>query len=252
MKIIAGNWKMNTDLEGAKSLATGVVDGLAGRPPAEGVEVVLCPPAIWLPVVADRIAASPVKLGAQNVHKEQDGAFTGEISIAMLKSVGCSYVIVGHSERRSMFGESDMDVSNTARAVVNAGLTPIVCIGETLSEREGGEYRSVIDRQARTIFAGLLATNVRKYVIAYEPIWAIGTGRNATPEQAQEVHAQIRSITAEVYGDEIAQEVPIIYGGSVKADNAVNLLQQPDIDGALVGGASLDAGAFLAIVHAAG
>jgi triosephosphate isomerase len=249
--IIAGNWKMNTDLNGAATLASAVVDGLAGHPSFDEVEVVLCPPSIWLPVVAEKLGGSQVKLGAQNVSHENDGAYTGEISTAMLKSVGCKYSIVGHSERRTMYAESDGVVADKAKAVFNAGLTPIVCIGETLSERESGEYGQVISEQLNAIMAGVLGSSIAKYVIAYEPIWAIGTGRNATPEQAQEVHALIRSKIAREYDDEVANAVPIIYGGSVKPDNAAELMAQPDIDGALVGGASLDAEGFLKIVSAA-
>jgi triosephosphate isomerase len=248
--IIAGNWKMNTDMKSAKALAEGIVEGVAGLDLPEHFDVVLCPPFVWLPIVQGSIGSSRVKLGAQNASYEADGALTGEISISMLRSVGCEYVIVGHSERRTLFAESDLEVRRKAAAVADAGLKPIVCVGETISEREVGHVESVIDRQVREAFAGLDSTGAASYVIAYEPIWAIGTGQTATPEQAQEVHAFIRRILASLYDAGIADDISIIYGGSVNPGNAASLFAQPDIDGALVGGASLKVDSFMAIVAA--
>lgn len=247
-KLVVGNWKMNTDRASSAALAGAVAAGLGGD--VAGVDVALCPPFVFLPIVGDALDGSIVGLGAQDVHDKPDGAYTGEISVQMLASVGCSYVIVGHSERRLNFGESDYDAGSKANAVASGGLTPIICVGETITEREEGHTNDILRRQVRTALFGVFEFDVRRCVIAYEPIWAIGTGNTATPEQAQDAHAYIRLLLGEMY-DEAAADVRIIYGGSVNAANAAALFAQPDIDGALVGGASLDAASFLTIVRAA-
>jgi triosephosphate isomerase len=191
-----------------------------------------------------------VGLGAQNMHWEAEGAFTGEVSPVHLRDAGCTHVILGHSERRQLFGETDEGVERKARAAFAHGLTPIVCVGETLAERESGRTMEVVERQLERALRGLTSAQVATGVIAYEPVWAIGTGRNATPGQAQEVHAALRRLAARSHGEPAAAAVRILYGGSVKPDNAGALMAQPDVDGALVGGASLDAGSFLKIAHA--
>jgi triosephosphate isomerase len=190
-------------------------------------------------------------LGAQNVNQAADGAFTGEISCGMLKDLGCSYVILGHSERRAIFGETDSMVNEKLKAVLKAGLTPIVCVGETLEQREAGKTQSVVQGQCIGSLAGLTGEEMAATVLAYEPVWAIGTGKTATPAQAEEVHADIRGLLTKQFGASVAEKVVIQYGGSVKADNAMDLLSQPNIDGALVGGASLKSDSFLAIIRAA-
>ena len=235
--IVAGNWKMNTGLEDAVALAADVVE--ATQADADAVRVVVCPPAVWLDAVRERVAQSAVALGAQTMNANASGAFTGEISAAMLIDLEVAYVILGHSERRAM-GERDGDVAEKARAAQAAGLTPIVCVGETLEQRDAGDAESTVLGQIEASLEGAAAG----YVVAYEPVWAIGTGRTATPEQAQAMHAAIRGRLED-------DATPILYGGSVKPDNAAELFAQPDIDGALVGGASLEAGSFAAIVAAA-
>lgn len=236
---------MNTVLEEAKAL----VEDLKGRvQDVKNVEVVVCPPFISLMAVRDAIAGSIIQLGAQNVYWEKSGAFTAEVSAPMLKSVGCTYVIIGHSERRTYFGETDNTVNKRIFAALAEGLKPIVCVGETLEEREAGKTFDVIRRQMTGGLANLSQEQMIPIVIAYEPVWAIGTGKTATPDQAQEVHAFIRKLLAELFGDVTAEATRIQYGGSVKADNASELMGQPDIDGALVGGASLKADSFEGIV----
>ncbi len=215
------------------------------------VDLAICPPAVYLDAVLGTVRGSAVSVGAQNMYYEPAGAFTGEISGAMLKDIGCSYVILGHSERRNLMNESSEDVNRKLRAALDAGLKPIVCVGELLEQREAGQTRQVIEDQFSGSFAGLNAADLARVVIAYEPVWAIGTGKVATPAQAEEVHLDLRRIMENRYNSEVAQTVRIQYGGSVKADNAVELLSQPNIDGALVGGASLQAESFLAIVEAA-
>jgi len=216
-----------------------------------GVEVAVCPPNVYLHDVGAALRGSPIHLGAQNVYQAGEGAFTGEVSCAMLKDLGCRYVILGHSERRAIFGETDSGVNLKLHAVLKAGLTPIVCVGETLQQREAGETQSIVRGQCTYSLQGLAPEQMAKTVLAYEPVWAIGTGKTATPAQAEEVHADIRSLLAGTYNQSVADSVVIQYGGSVKADNAMELLGQPNIDGALVGGASLKAEAFLSIVQAA-
>src|SRR5262245_35348771 len=247
-KLIAGNWKMNTDRAGAVALAETVAKR-SGE--FKHVDLLICPPSIYLVPIADAIEDSPVALGAQNMYHEPNGAFTGEISAAMLKDVGCSYVILGHSERRHILHETDEDVNKKTHAALAAGLVPIVCVGELLAEREAGQTAAVIRRQFAGSLANVSADQIEQVVIAYEPVWAIGTGKVATPEQAEEVHADLRRLLAERYNDGSAAKVRILYGGSVKPDNARQLLSQPNVDGALVGGASLKANDFLGIAAGA-
>lgn len=248
-KFVAGNWKMNTTLAEAKALAAAVVQGVGADTRAD---VAVCPPFVWLTAVAEVLKGSPVALGAQNVHYEKKGAYTGEVSPAMLKEAGCKYVIVGHSERRHGLGEADAAVNQKVHTALEDGLHVILCVGETLAERERTLQERVFQRQVYAATAGLTDAQFDRLVMAYEPVWAIGTGKVATPEQAQQAHNNIRARMAQLYGDKIAGRLPILYGGSVTADNAAGLLSQPDVDGALVGGASLKADQFLAIVKAAG
>ena len=252
-KIVAGNWKMNLDRAKAREL-TAAVAARVGE--AGGVELVLCPPALYVEPVATALhlaggkSPSGVALGGQNMHDKASGAFTGEVAPAMLVDLGCQYVILGHSERRTLFGETDAIVNAKTKAALVAGLTPIVCVGETLEEREGGRTDAVVTTQVRGSLAGLSAADIEKIVVAYEPVWAIGTGKVATPLQAQGVHALIRSLLGSLASPAVAAKVRIQYGGSVKPDNAADLACQPDIDGALVGGASLKADDFLGIAKA--
>ena len=250
-KIVAGNWKMNLDRAKAKELTAAVA---ARRGEAAAVELVLCPPALYVETVGAALAGvkSNVGLGAQNMHDKASGAFTGEVAPPMLVDLGCRYVILGHSERRTLFGETDAAVNVKTKAALAAGLVPIVCVGETLEEREAGKTAAVVTGQVQGSLAGLSAADLEKVVVAYEPVWAIGTGKVATPEQAQEVHALIRRLLAGLSSPEVAARVRIQYGGSVKPDNAADLARQPDIDGALVGGASLKADDFLGIAKAFG
>ena len=248
--IVAGNWKMNLDRAKARDLATAVA---ARAAEAGTTELVLCPPAVYVETVAAALGgSSPVALGAQNMHDQSSGAFTGEVAPPMLLDLGCRYVILGHSERRTLFGETDAVVNAKTRAALVAGLTPIVCVGETLEEREGGRTAAVVTTQVQGSLAGLTPADLEKIVVAYEPVWAIGTGRVATPQQAQEVHALIRGLLGGLASAAVAAKVRIQYGGSVKPDNAADLAVQPDIDGALVGGASLKADDFLGIAKAFG
>lgn len=250
-KIVAGNWKMNLDRAKAKELAAAVA---ARRGEAAAVDLVLCPPAVYVETVGTTLTAakSDVGLGAQNMLDKASGAYTGEVAPPMLVDLGCGYVILGHSERRTLFGETDAAVNMKTKAALAAGLVPIVCVGETLEEREAGKTAAVVTGQVQGSLAGLSAADLEKVVVAYEPVWAIGTGKVATPEQAQEVHALIRRLLATLSSPEIAARVRIQYGGSVKPDNAADLACQPDIDGALVGGASLKAEDFLGIAKAFG
>jgi triosephosphate isomerase len=247
-KIVAGNWKMNkTPGEGA-ALIAGIRKELgAGACP---VEIVVCPPFTGLDAAAKALAGSKIGLGAQNMHFEALGAFTGEIAANMLLELGVRYVILGHSERRALFGETDDIVNRKAKAALAAGLTPIVCVGETLAEREADKTEKVVTTQVRDSLAGLGA-DLRKIVIAYEPVWAIGTGKTASPAQAQEVHALIRRVLATISDGQTATSIRIQYGGSMKPENARELMSQPDIDGGLIGGAALKADAFVAIVRGA-
>jgi len=245
--IVAGNWKMNLDRARARELAAAVV---ARQAEAGRVELVLCPPAVYLEAVGQAIAGSGVALGAQNSHAMPGGAYTGEVADFMLLDLGCRFVILGHSERRTLCGENDAVVNAKTKAALESGLVPIVCVGETLEAREAGRTEAVVTTQIQDSLAGLAAAECARLVIAYEPVWAIGTGRVATPHQAQEVHALIRSLLANMASPDVASRVRIQYGGSVKPDNAADLATQPDIDGALVGGASLKADDFLGIARA--
>ena len=244
--MVAGNWKMN----GRRDMAAALAREIATAIPA-GVEVLLCPPAVYLDTVAGVLTGSPVALGGQNLCDQEDGAYTGEISAAMLVDAGCSHVLVGHSERRSLYGETDALVAAKVARALGAGLVPILCVGETLAEREAGATEAVIDRQLETVLTALTPEHLVRLVIAYEPVWAIGTGMTASPEQAQQVHAHIRQRLDRAAGPAVAAAVRVLYGGSVKADNAASLFAGADIDGGLIGGASLDAATFLAICQAA-
>ena len=245
--LIAGNWKMNMDTAGARQLASAIASRASE---AAGTELLVCPPNVYLSLVQDAIGDAAVGLGAQNVYHEANGAFTGETSTAMLCDLGVQYVILGHSERRHVLGETDEVVNKKTLAVLKAGLRPIVCVGELLEEREAGKTSEVIRRQFEGSLAGLSAEQMLSTVIAYEPVWAIGTGKVATTEQAEEVHADLRKQLTSRYNAGTADKVRILYGGSVKPDNAEQLLSQPNVDGALIGGASLKADDFLAIATA--
>lgn len=220
--------------------------------PSEKVEVAVCPPSVYLHDVGAALRGSHIALGAQNMYYTEEGAYTGEVSGKMLKDLGCHYVILGHSERRQLMGETDAQVNQKVHAALKVGLVPIVCVGETLDQREAGQTNSVVRTQCEGSLAGLSSEQASGIVLAYEPVWAIGTGKTATPAQAEEVHADIRALLTKLFGDDTAQKIRIQYGGSVKADNAKELLSQPNIDGALVGGASLKADSFLPIIAAAG
>jgi len=244
--LIAGNWKMHKTIAEGQALVDELLAGL-GDP--AGREVLVCPPFTALAALAPRLQGTPLALGAQDVFYEAQGAFTGAISPAMLADVGCQYVIVGHSERRQIFGDTDETVNRKLHAVLGAGLRPIMCVGESKPQRDAGEAEPIVTAQIRAGLAGLAADRLADVVIAYEPIWAIGTGDTATSADAQAMHLAIRRTLAELYGDEGAQQVRIQYGGSVKPDNVDELMAMPDIDGALVGGASLKADSFLRIVQ---
>ena len=248
-KIVAGNWKMNTTLVEAKALAAAIVQGVGTD---TRVDVAVCPPFLWLVPVAEVLKGSPVALGAQDVHYEKKGAYTGEISPAMLREIGCKYVIVGHSERRHGLGEVDSVINHKVHMALEEELHVILCVGETLAERERNLQERVFQRQVYAACAGLTDQQFEQLVMAYEPVWAIGTGKVATPEIAQTAHRNIRLRMSQLYGDKVADRLPILYGGSVTAENAGGLMSQPDVDGALVGGASLKSDSFLGIVKAAG
>jgi triosephosphate isomerase (TIM) len=242
--LVVGNWKMHGGQAEARELAQSLRDGLK-RP--RGVEVVVCPPFTALAVVREALSGSAVALGAQNCHWEPSGAFTGEISPAMLAELGCRWVLVGHSERRQIFRETDEEINRKVGAALRHGLRPVLCLGETADERRQGLTFTVVEGQLRAGWAGLSVEDIGRSVLAYEPVWAIGTGVNATPSQAAEVHSYLRGLVSELGSKELAQSVRILYGGSVKAENAAALTQEPDIDGVLVGGASLQAPGFIAI-----
>jgi triosephosphate isomerase len=247
--LVAGNVKMNLTRPGLLAVLDALKRDIGLNPP--DCEVVYCPPFVWLAESAAALSGSRIGLGAQNMHGEASGAFTGEVSPGMLREAGCRYVILGHSERRTLFGETDAGVRRKAEAAISADLIPIVCVGETEQERKAGATEVVLTRQTVGSLGGLAVADPAELVLAYEPVWAIGTGKNATPEQAQEAHAHLRRELAKVLGPDVAAAVRILYGGSVKADNAADLLTKPDIDGALVGGACLKPEAFLPIVRAA-
>ena len=243
---MAGNWKMNLTTQDAVALARALVEKL--RDVTE-VEIGIAPVYTVLAAVGEVVRGSNVQLMAQNLFWVDSGAYTGEISGPMLKDAGCSHVIVGHSERRQYYGETDESVNKKLKAAFASRLVPIFCIGETLAERERGQTPAVVERQVTKGLEGIPASDAKNLVIAYEPVWAIGTGKTATPAQAQEVHASIRSLVAKIYGQELADGMRIQYGGSVKGDNVSELMKQSDLDGALVGGASLKADSFIAIVR---
>ncbi|MGA2093096.1 MAG: triose-phosphate isomerase [Sedimentisphaerales bacterium] len=246
---IAGNWKMNTDSHSAVKLVEGIVAG-CGDTAGSKVDVAVCPPFVYLQAVAKALSSSRVSLGAQNVYFEQKGAFTGEISSAMLKDVGCIYAICGHSERRHVIGETDELINKKVHATILGGLLPILCVGELLEERKANKTAEVVTRQMKKGLVGISEEKMSAITIAYEPVWAIGTGLTAMPQQAQEVHALIRKLLAEMFNRKLAEEIRIQYGGSVKPDNAAELMNQQDVDGLLVGGASLKSDDFVSIIKA--
>lgn len=248
-KVVAGNWKMNNDINSSVTLINEIKKGLNQK--NINVKVIICPPFTSLETAYALIKGTPIKLGAQNMYFEKSGAFTGEISPLMLKSVGCEYVILGHSERRTIFMESNQLINKKIKAAILNGLNPIFCIGETLEERETGKTFKVVETQIREGLANLSEQELSNLIIAYEPVWAIGTGRNATPEQAEEVHKFIRDFIENLYSKEFAEKLIIQYGGSVKPENSRDLMSQPDIDGALVGGACLNAESFIKIIESA-
>lgn len=249
--LMAGNWKMNKTVPESIVLSQQLCNQRNRK--WEDVDVVLCPPAIDLKSVFTVLDfdKTDIAIGAQNVHWEESGAFTGEISIPMIKEVGCTYCIVGHSERREMFNETDAAVNAKVKALIAGDIAPIVCVGESLALRDAGTYLEFITAQVRAALAGLDAFDMKNVVIAYEPIWAIGTGRTATPEQAQEVCAAIRALAAELFGADVADDLRVLYGGSMNVGNVESLLVQPDIDGGLIGGASLQADSFRQLIEAA-
>jgi len=247
--LVAGNWKMNTSLEFAQELAGAIAGAEAAR--NDSVEVLVCPPFPFLGHVTQTVSNSPVKVGAQNCYYEACGAFTGEVAIPMLKDVGCESIIIGHSERRHVFGETDELINKKVSAVLESQLQVILCVGELLEEREANQTEAVLDRQMEGGLQGVSAEDMQHVVLAYEPVWAIGTGKTATPDQAQSAHAHLRNWLANQYNAGIADQTRILYGGSVKPSNAADLLNQSDVDGALVGGASLTAGNFVPIIAAA-
>ncbi len=246
--IIAGNWKLNKTPHEAIELVTELKREVSD---VEGVDIVVCPVAVALTDVNDVVRDSNIELGAQNLFWEDAGAFTGEMSGPIIKAAGCKYVIIGHSERRQYFGETNETVNKRIRAALNSGLIPIVCVGESLEEREGDQTFDVVRDHVTGALSGFTADEVAAMVIAYEPVWAIGTGKTATPDQAQEVHQYIRGLLKELYNEEVSGAVRLQYGGSVKPDNIEELIAQPDIDGALVGGASLKSDSFAGIVKGA-
>ncbi len=248
---VAGNWKMNTDSHTSVELAERIASGAMEAAASGSLTVAVCPPFVYLQAVAKALSASSVGVGAQDVYYEPKGAFTGEISPSMLKDIGCTYCLCGHSERRHVIGETDELINKKVAAAVGGGLLPILCVGELLAEREASQTSEVISRQLRSALAGLSVEKVSAVTIAYEPVWAIGTGLTATPQQAQEAHDFVRKLLAELYDAQLAEEIRILYGGSVKPGNTGELMAQQDVDGLLVGGASLKADDFIAIIQAA-
>ena len=246
-KVIAGNWKMNNDIV----QTTELINGLKSLIVSANAEVIVCPPYTSLATAQQLLVNSSIKLGAQDVSLYDNGAYTGEVSVSMLKSVGCSYVIVGHSERRQYHHETNEIINQKAKKVLAGGMLPIICVGETLEEREKNITDQVLTTQVKGVLAGLSAVDVERSIVAYEPVWAIGTGKTATKEQAEEAHKVIRNVITQLYSAAVSEKVVIQYGGSVKGDNAKELLSQPNIDGALVGGACLKADSFASIITAA-
>lgn len=242
---IAGNWKMNTDAKGAAALAGGLAKELKD---IDSVDIALCPPFVYLQTVAKELTSGNIATGAQDVYFESNGAFTGEISCEMLKDLCCTYVIVGHSERRHVIGETDELINKKVHAAIAAGLLPILCVGELLEEREAAKTTDVVTSQIKKGLQGVTVEQMETVTIAYEPVWAIGTGKTATAQQAQEVHAMIRALLAELYDDSVARQTRIQYGGSAKPSNTAELMANPDVDGLLVGGASLKVEDFSAMI----
>ena len=242
---IAGNWKMNTNRQSAVDLASGLAEQLRD---VESVDIAVCPPFVYLQAVAKALSSSNIALGAQDMYFEPNGAYTGEISCEMLKDVCCTYVIVGHSERRHVIGETDELINKKLSAAISGGLLPILCVGELLEEREAGKTEAVVTRQIKAGLAGFVADKVLAVTVAYEPVWAIGTGVTATAEQAQEVHAMIRQLLGEMYDKSVAEGIRIQYGGSAKPANTAELMACADVDGLLVGGASLKVDDFAAMI----
>ncbi|MGM0546131.1 MAG: triose-phosphate isomerase [Bacteroidota bacterium] len=248
--LIAGNWKMNCGPKDTSTLLQGIKNKTNGAP--DNVDGLVCPPMISLTTASVELHDIPgVALGAQNVHFEDNGAFTGEVSTAMLNEVNCEYVILGHSERRQYFGETDKTVNAKVNKSVNDGLKPVICVGESLDQRKAGEHKLRVKKQVQAALIGIAEEDAANVVIAYEPIWAIGTGETATPDQAQEMHKMIREVLAELYSEDNAESIRILYGGSMKPHNAEELLAQPDVDGGLIGGASLKADSFTEIMNIA-
>lgn len=247
-KLIAGNWKMNKDIQETASFIEDLRGQLKDFPKEVGI--VICPPFTSLVVAKGLIGDTPIKLGAQNTSDKGDGAYTGEISTRMLAAIGCEYVILGHSERRQYFKESNEFINLKVHMALRGGIIPIICVGETLEERESGVTNQIVSTQVKGVLSGLTSADLGSVVIAYEPVWAIGTGKNATPDQANEVHKLIRKLIGQMYSWTVAEKLIILYGGSVNPSNALDLLSQSDIDGALVGGACLKADSFAAIIHA--
>jgi triosephosphate isomerase len=247
---VAGNWKMNTDSHSSVALAKNIASG-ASEIAGHSVTVAVCPPFVYLQSIANALSASSIAVGAQDVYFEPKGAFTGEVSASMLKNIGCTYVICGHSERRHVIGETDELINKKVAASICSGLLPILCVGELLNERQAAKTERVVSRQLEEGLAGLSEEKVSAVTIAYEPVWAIGTGLTATPQQAQQVHEYIRKLIADMYNEQLADEIRVLYGGSVKPANAAELMNEKDVDGLLVGGASLNADDFLVIIKAA-
>ncbi len=245
--LVAGNWKMNGDTAGNAELVAGII---AGAPGSDRVELLVCPPFPYLGAVVEATSRSKVAVGSQNVSEHEKGAFTGEVAPGMLRDIGCEYAIVGHSERRTLYGETSADVAAKFKAALGAGLKPVLCVGETLEERQAEKTEAVVDEQLNAVLDLVGIAAFANAVVAYEPVWAIGTGMTATPEQAQDVHAHIRHLLAG-HDAAVAEGLQILYGGSMKGENAAGLLAKPDIDGGLIGGASLKAPDFLAIADAA-
>jgi len=247
---VAGNWKMNTDSHSSVSLAEGIASG-SSEIAGQSVDIAVFPPFVYLPSVFKALSVSNIAVGAQDFYFEQNGAFTGEISVSMLKDIGCTYALCGHSERRHVIGERDELINKKVAAAISGGLLPILCVGELLDERKASQTNEVVTRQVKNGLAGLNAEKISAVTIAYEPVWAIGTGLTATPQQAQEAHGLVRKLLTEMYDAQLAEEIRILYGGSAKPDNAAELMAQQDVDGLLVGGASLNADDFLSIIRAA-
>lgn len=244
--IVAGNWKMHKLVGEARDLASDVADASSSL---DAVELILAPTYVSLPAVHEELAGTDVRLSAQNVHWTESGAYTGEVAPPMLIDVGCSHAIIGHSERRQYFDETDASVNRRARAALDHDLTPIICVGESLAERRSGETELKIKLQVRAALSDIEASDAREIIIAYEPLWAIGTGESATPQQAQDSHATIRELIGDVYDTDVADDIRILYGGSVKPHNIDALIEQPDLDGALIGSASLESDSFLSIAQ---